>query len=337
FSAQREQERILRYVVDLSNPAKYKRIGGTFTDTILVRGVPEARTRRWVLVDVPFKTPTDSLNDVDRRRLRALRLTVVSGAGQGDEEPTQLPIAELRVTGAPWLDRSTQALAGLAGIRPDGGSVLTSLIGTTDSSATLVYQPPPGVRDQPDTKGAQFAGALTVINESSMRIQAVNLPLFHRAEAYMRFPSGPQYFLGYRQLRVWARGRGNGWGPGGDLQMYIKVGRDENNFYMYHAPANSGSTQAAWTDFNVDFSRFVALRTKIQKDYLAGKTSSIACTGTDSLMIATSPVPAGVVVRRFAACDDGYMVYTIDPAVTPPNLAAVQELAVGILRTNASG
>jgi hypothetical protein len=30
------------------------------------------------------------------------------------------------------------------------------------------------------------------------------------------------------------------------------------------------------------------------------------------------------------------MVYTIDPAVTAPNLAAVQEIAVGLIRTGAS-
>ena len=40
--------------------------------------------------------------------------------------------------------------------------------------------------------------------------------------------------------------------------------------------------------------------------------------------------------HRFAACDDGYMVYTVDPAVTAPNLAAVQELAVGFIRTAAA-
>src|SRR5262249_9948232 len=58
----------------------------------------------------------------------------------------------------------------------------------------------------------------------------------------------------------------------------------------------------------------------------------IACTGVDSLMIAASPLPTGVVSHRFAACDDGYMAYTVDPAVSAPNLAAVQEVAVGILR-----
>jgi hypothetical protein len=336
FNANRESERLLRYVVDLSSPARYKRIGRAFTDTVFANGVVNIRRRNWVLVSIPFKTPIDSINDVNRRRLRALRLTVVSGAAQGQEDATQFPIAELKVTGAPWLDRSNQTLAGVAGIRSDAGFVITSTIGTNDSSATVVYQPPPGVTDQTDTKSGQFAAGLTQINEHSMRIQAGNMGLYHRGEAYFRFPAGPQNFFGFQQLRVWGRGRGNGWGPSGDLQMYIKVGRDENNFYLYRAPMNAGQTAAAWSDLAIDFNRFVALRTKIQQAYLAGKSESIACTGVDSTIIVSSPLPSNVVAHRFAACDNGYMVYTIDPAVTAPNLAAVQELAVGIIRIGAT-
>ena len=335
-NALRENERILRYIVDLSDPNTYKRVGGSYTDTLVVRGVPQERTRRWVLVSLPFKTPADSLNDVDRRRIRALRVTLVSGVTQDDEEATQLPLAELQVTGAPWLVRSSSALTGVAGIRPNGGSVIASTIGTNDSSKTLVYQPPPGITNSVDTRGAQFAG-VTQINEHSMRIQAVNVPLYSRAETFFRFPSGPQDFFAYQHVRIWGRGRGNGWGQNGELQMYLKLGRDENNFYMYRAPVGSGNTPAAWSDLDIDMSRFVNLRNKVQAEYLAGKTTAIACTGADSLIVVSSPLPAGVVSHRFAACDDGYMIYTDDPAVTAPNLVAVQEMAVGILRLAAPG
>jgi hypothetical protein len=337
-NAQRESERLLRYVVDLSDPAKYKRVGGRYTDTLLVSGVPEVRTRQWVLVSIPFNSPTDSLNDVNRRRIRALRLSVVSGVAQDNEEATQFPIAELHVTGAPWLDRSNNVLVGLGGVQLVPGTfVLASSIGTTDSSAKVVYQPPPSVNNQADTKGQQFTGGLTSINEHSMRIQAGNMPVYDRAETYYRFPAGPQNFFGFQELRVWGRGHGDGWGQTGDLQMYLKVGRDENNFYMYRSPLNAGQTAAAWTDLVIDFQRFVALRKKVQTDYLAGKKESIACTGVDSAMIAATPLPVGIVSHRFAACDDGYMVYTVDPAVSAPNLTAVQEVAVGILRVAATG
>ncbi|MGH9886934.1 MAG: cell surface protein SprA, partial [bacterium] len=96
-SAQRENERIVRYVIDLSDKTRYRRIGGSFADTLVVSGVPTVRTRQWVLVSVPFKAPTDSLNDVNRRRIRAVRLTIVSGVGQADNEATQLPLAQIRV------------------------------------------------------------------------------------------------------------------------------------------------------------------------------------------------------------------------------------------------
>ncbi|HEY6825852.1 MAG TPA: cell surface protein SprA, partial [Gemmatimonadaceae bacterium] len=331
-SADRERERLLRYIVDLSFPTYYKRVGNTFTDTLYVQGVARPRTRQWVLVSVPFGTPSDSLNDVDRRKLRALRLTVVSGAAQDPEEPTQLPIAELHVTGSPWLDRSPQTLAGIGGIRPDGGFVITSTIGTNDSSAVLSYQPPPGVVDEANFKGAEFQAGLTAINESSLRIQAGSLALYDRAEAYWRFPTGAEDFLLFEQLRVWGRGRVNRWGQPGELEMYLKIGRDENNFYLYHSPVNAGQTQAAWSDLAIDLSRFVRLRNQIQQAYLAGKKELLACSGADSAIVLKSPVPTNMVVHRFAACDDGYMVYTVDPAVTAPNLASVQEVAVGMIR-----
>ncbi|HVE36109.1 MAG TPA: cell surface protein SprA [Gemmatimonadaceae bacterium] len=335
-NADRERERLLRYVVDLSDPSKYKRVGNSFTDTLYVQGAPRPRTRQWVLVSVPFGLPSDSLNDVDRRKLRALRLTVVSGAAQEPEEPTQLPIAELHVTGSPWLDRSPQTLAGIGGVRPDGGFVVTSTVGTNDSSSVLSYQPPPGVVDEANFKGAQFQAGLTAINESSLRIQAGNMPVYHRAEAYWRFPTGAEDYLLFEQLRLWGRGRGNGWGQSGDLQMYVKIGRDENNFYLYRSPVNAGQTQAAWTDLAIDLSRFVRLRDQIQQAYLAGKKELLACAGVDSAIVTSSPTPIGAVVHRFAACDNGYMVYTVDPAVTAPNLASVQEVAVGMVRVGAN-
>lgn len=335
--SQRENERLLRYVVDLGDPKMYRRVGGTYTDTLIVGTEPRVRTRQWVLVSVPFNAPADSLNDVNRRRLRALRLTVVSGVGTPDDEAVQFPIADLRVTGAPWINRANATLVGLGGTRTAGGFVITSSIGTNDSSAALVYQPPPGLRDQPDTKGAPIGRIQMPINEHSMRIQVVDLPLYHRAESFLRFPGGPQDYRGFKRLRVWGRGRGHGWGTNGDLQMFVKLGRDENNFYLYRAPMDAGSTQASWTDLQIDFSRFIELRKRVQADYLAGRQESIACTGVDSAMIAATPIPPGVTARRFAACEDGYLVYTLDPAVTAPNLAAVQEIAAGILRVGVGG
>ena len=82
----------------------------------------------------------------------------------------------------------------------------------------------------------------------------------------------------------------------------------------------------------MSFARLFALRAQIQNAYLQGKQRN-TCTGLDSVLIANTPLPPGASAGSlYAACDDGYIVYTLDPGVSPPNLAAVQELAVGMLR-----
>ena len=67
----------------------------------------------------------------------------------------------------------------------------------------------------------------------------------------------------YRELHVWARGRGQGWGTNGDLQMFVKIGRDANNFYFYRTPVNAGAGEAAWLpEVHIALDRFYALRAK---------------------------------------------------------------------------
>ncbi len=78
----------------------------------------------------------------------------------------------------------------------------------------------------------------TQINEKSLRIIATQLGISQRAEAYLRFPAGPQNLLTYRTLKVWFRGRGPGWEEG-DLQAFIKLGSDNDNFYLYRTAAKS--------------------------------------------------------------------------------------------------
>ena len=49
--------------------------------------------------------------------------------------------------------------------------------------------------------------------------------------------------MSYKQLRVWARGASSGWGQDGELQFYIKIARDANNFYMYRTPIERGDVE----------------------------------------------------------------------------------------------
>jgi hypothetical protein len=339
-SDERERERVRRYVVDLSQPQVYARVGRC---GVVVRdvngGIAPDATLCWVQVRLPFTSPDDSTNDgPNLRRIRALRVTMVSGAGLADERFSMLGITRLRVVGAKWLKRRNRPLMGVAGIDPaPQGEVIATEIGTQDRDSTrgIFYESPPGVSDLPDEASAAFGTQQVQINERSLRVLATQLPRLGRAEAFFRFPEGQKSVMGYRELRAWARGRGNGWGPTGELQFFIKIGRDADNFYLYRTPAFSGNDRTAWEpEVRVRFERFLALRARLEDAFLRGDTSSLGCTGIDSALVAASGLPSGTRNRRWAACADGYMVYSADPAVTPPNLASVQELATGILRVD---
>ena len=342
-SADRELEKVRRFVVDLSDPSRYARVGkcGVTVSDVNNAVVPGARLC-WVQVRLPFNAPEDSTNGGPLiRRVRALRMTVVSGATLPDEQFSMTPVARLRVVGAAWLKRADHVLNGIAGNERTlgGGAVIASVIGTQDNDSTrgVYYQPPPGVAEVPDDATSAYRSQQQV-NERSLRLQATALPVGARAEAYFRFPEGQRNFMGYRELRLWARGRGRGWEANGDLQAFVKVGRDVDNFYLYRSSIRSGNTRDAWDpELRVRFEKFFALRAKLQNAYLQNRKDELGCTAIDSALIARSGLPVGGRIDRYAACEDGYVVYTIDPAVTPPNLAAVQELAVGMVRVDSLG
>ena len=327
-------ERIRRYVVDLGDPALRARVGrcGVVVESPAL-GVPP-RPRCWVQVRVPFAAPDDSLNGgPPLRRVQAMRVTMISGATTPDGQRVQVPLVALRFTGSPWLKRTERTTRGIAGEAEGLGTVIATVVGTADrdSLAGLFYESPPGVVDEPDQRQTEIEGSRTQINERSLRLRAANLQPLERAEAYYRFPEGEKTFLGYRELRLWARGRGTGWTFAGELQFYVKIGRDADNFYMYRTPANAGLNRAAWQpELRVDLRRFTRLRARLQQLYLQSPGGAIECGGVDSALVAATP--EGASPARFAVCEDGYVVYTANPAVSPPNLAAVQELAVGIVR-----
>jgi hypothetical protein len=339
----RNTEPIVRFVLDLATPATYTKVGRCYvsmTDTSTT--TPGPRRVCWVKIAVPFGAPTEVLNAPVLRRIKSVRLTVVGGPGRHGNTFTRVAIARLRLTGSPWTKRTDAAIAGIGGTRVDvSGTMIATTIGTQDRDprGNLFYESPPGVTDEPDSKGGVYSPGTIQVNEKSLRLIAVNVPLFHRAEAYYRFPEGERNFMAYRELRVWARGRGKGWGPDGDLQFFIKVGRDADNFYLYRTPINEGTTRDAWLpEVRIDLRRFYALRARLENAFLHGNgTDTLACTGLDSALIAASELTPGSGGPRYAVCDGGYVVYTSNPAVSAPNLAAVQELAVGFVRTRTDG
>jgi len=336
-SAERDAEQLRRYIVNLADSAGYTRIGRCVPASPRTVVGPASEPRCWVLFRIPFRTANDSLGAPLLRRMRALRLTMISGSGVGDDEFIQVPIARLRLTGAPWLKRAESGIRGIGAEVNGSGFVNAGVIGTQDRNLAsgISYESPPGVIDAPDTKRSQFQTARLQINERSLRLTAGDLGQYDRAEAYVRFPDGEKNFMAYKELRLWARGVRNGWGPSGDLQFFVKIGRDPNNFYMYRTPLNSGAGESAWLpEVRVDFDKLFKLRADIQNNYLRG-VSTNQCTGLDSVLIDRTPTsPSGT---RYVACSDGYIAYSADPGVTPPNLAGVQELAVGMIRVGSGG
>lgn len=335
-SAEREQEELRRYIVNLADASKFNRVGRCSVAPRVVVG-PPADSVCWVLFRIPFRTPDDSLGSPLLRRIRTVRITMLSSDQLPDADFSRVAIARLRLTGAPWIKRRDTGLRGVGGELPGSGFVNASVIGTQDRGLAngLSYESPPGVIDEPDTKQSNFETNRIQVNERSLRLTAGDLSAFDRAEAYFRFPEGEKNFMAYKELRLWARGVRNGWGDNGDLQFFVKIGRDPNNFYLYRTPLNGGPNRDAWLpEIRVDFHKLFTLRAEIQNAYLKG-TARNSCTGLDSALIANTPVPSSGV--RYVACSDGYIAYTSDPGVSPPNLAAVQELAVGMVRTGVGG
>ena len=163
--------------------------------------------------------------------------------------------------------------------------------------------------------GDQQSGG-SQINERSLRILGEDLRQGERAEAYLRFPAGPQNLLTYRTLRVWLRGRGAGWAEH-DLQAFVKLGSDDDNFYLFRASARTDSWEP---EAIIDLETWRRLRADLENRWLAGEPPSGAAEcGTQN--------PAA-----YVACEGPYVVHLTDPGINPPNLASVQELSAGIYR-----
>ncbi len=299
------QEHHVRFVVAVGDDRYFVRDGG------VAPGVGQ-----WRLYRIPFRLDTVQVGLPNLRQVRALRMTVIApDAGVASESTLTFALARMKLVGAPWVKRAGTPLAGLAGASGQPhGEVVASVI-STENRTDLGYEPPPGVTDQGASQGGGFQIGAQQINERSLRLLGADVRAGERAEAFLRFPEGERNFLGYRQLRVWARGRGPGWDTG-ELQAYVKVAQDENNFYLYRAPARTTTWEP---EMVVDFRMWLTLRAQIETRFLRGEApSGAAACGGDTL--------------AWVACSGPYVVHVRNPGVAPPNLTRVQELAVGFLR-----
>jgi hypothetical protein len=305
------QEDMVRYVFSFADDRYYVRDGSHYTDSA-------GRVRTWRLYRIPFRTDTLQINQPNVTQVRALRITLAAPNLGSQEKEFSFALARVRLVGAPWVKRAASPIAGLSGSRAQPhGEVVASIVSTETDPG---YTSPPGVVNQTERVGQSLQFGSEQINEQSLRILARDLRLGERAEAFIRFTDeSDKNFLKYRVLRVWARGRGPGW-EDGDLDFFLKVGRDENNFYLYRVPAQS---QTWDPEILVELDRWIALRTAIESSWLKGDPPhGAAQCGGDS--------------TAYVACDGPYMVQVRDPAVSPPNLARVSEVAAGIYRRAAN-
>jgi hypothetical protein len=306
----RFSESFFRYVFPIGDERYFVREGGGFAGA------------KWRLYRIPFRTDTLQIGTPQTRQVQSLRMTIVApsgGTGQPDPQ-VFFALSRVRLIGSSWVKRANTPLPGIGGERGTGtGEVIASVVSTENRD--LGYVPPPGVFDAAGRRDATFQLSSSEINERSLRLLARGLEQGQRAEAYLRFTTeGDKNFLKYQTLRVWARGRGAGW-EDGDLEFFIKAGKDQDNFYMYHTPARTVSWEP---EVIVQFERWLVLRAQIEQAWLAGDTAQVYAGCPDSTLVPHD--------GAYIMCDGPYIVHIRDPGSAPPNLARVQEIAAGMWR-----
>lgn len=315
LDARGPNESVFRYVVDLRDD-KYK-VPNRGLKTVDALG----REAGWTLYRIPLRGPDAiPIGAPTLRLIQHLRFTFVAPPDDGGSDIlARFALARMRFVGAPWVRRAETPIAGIAGSTGEPhGEVITAIVSTENTE--LGYTSPPGTGNQLNDRNAGQGALGTQVNEKSLRIIGRDLLLGERAEAYLRFPAGAQNLLNYRELRVWTRGYGEGW-ERGDLEAFVKLGSDDRNFYMYRAPANTTSWEP---EMVVDLDAWRRLRSALEVRWLNGEgPSGAADCGGDPL--------------AYVICEGPYIVHLADPGINPPNLAAVQELAAGVLRVGDFG
>ena len=308
------REDVFRYVVDLARDDFYVRDGVTSRDN-------QGRTATWKLYRVPLREPTRVINSPTLRLVKHMRVTFATPPDAGEPDViARVAMARMRFLGSPWTRRSDTPIAGLGGSAGEAHGEVSVSVVSTENRTDLGYTSPPGIGDQTARRGGDRETGGTQINERSLRILGTDLRVGERAEAYLRFPAGPQNLLTYRTLRVWFRGRGPGWEER-DLEAFLKLGADDDNFYLYRTPSRSTTWEP---EAIIDLDKWRQLRAVVENRWLRGEAPSGATEcGTQN-------------PNAFVACDGPYVVHLADPGINPPNLAAVQEVSAGIYRVAAA-
>jgi len=299
------EERAARYVVRLDGSSPY-----------LVRSRQETGTR-FRLYRIPLRGPDaiypdGALTAADWRAVQFLRMSVVG------PRSSRITVARMRLVGSRWVKRSGEGV--LRGLGGDTVSVATSFEVTPVSvlSEGAAYQAPPGVLEQLDDPASAVGGRGVEFSERSLALRMRGLGGGDRVEVYSRFFQRPRDFLAYRELRLWALARDGDFGRApGDLRVFVKVGSDPENFYLWASPLEPAPDPGAvlpgdWLPERIlVFEEWIRLRRLAEEELLRRPVSA-----------RSQPVTVW-------SADSTYAVVLSDRA-RAPNLAAVREISLGV-------
>ncbi len=298
------EERYARYVVRLDGSSPY-----------LVRDRAQTGTG-FRLYRIPLRGPqtvypSGELTQADWRSVQFLRMTVTG------TRSSRMTLARMRLVGSRWVKRSVDGI--LRGVGGDtlaiGGSFEVTPVGVlTEGSA---YQAPPGVLERLDDPTSAVAGRGVEFSERSLALRFEDLGVGDRVEVYSRFLQRPRDFLSYGHLRLWTATRRGDWTGGDPPDVFLKVGSDPENFYLWRSPLAperdpGGVTPEDWVpEAIIDFDTWITLRRRAE----------------ERLIREGGLVREGPIVEWNA--DSTHAVVLRDRA-RAPNLAAVREISLGV-------
>ncbi len=306
------EERFFRYTVELGDPSNPYFVRNA---NQLVPGV------RFKLFRIPLRRPDhqERVTDAEFQNVRHLRFTWVTSSDNS------LILARARFLGSRWLKRSesglVEGLTDTTAVSSPNALVDVGPISTVDTR----YVSPPGVTDQVANAADPLSfGSAQGFNEQSLSISFTEVGTDQRAEVLLQYTQTPRDFLAYRSLLVWALGIEGPWGDGQPLQFLVKLGENAANYYLYRTaltavPEGAGRDQVrqAWLpEIDIDFNRFIALRTKAEETML----TSGGLPGDTTLQVWDVDV--------FEDGDSSYAV-VIGQRSRAPNLAAVRQISLG--------
>ncbi|MEN8144120.1 MAG: cell surface protein SprA [Gemmatimonadota bacterium] len=302
-------ERFFRYVVPLTQPSRFLERATT--------GEFQFNLYRIPLLDPDLR---EALTNQGLQNAKHIRITVTANA------PALVLVSRLEFSGSEYLKRGgTGSADGFVGAAPAaGGQAGVGPVSTADAG----FVSPPGILDLQADRTDDFRITGQSFNEQALDVTFADIPAGSRAEVFRRFSERPRNFLRYRRMRAWALPIEGDWGPAGDLRLELRLGQDENNFYLYRTPLGlpDPTPQAdSWRpEILVDFDRWIALRAAAETMIL---DDASLLSGDSALVVWDTDVFAD---------GDSTMAVVITDRSRAPNLAAVRELAVAVSSTGAA-